>query len=192
MIGQIEKVEGLLDGTYRIALLTHQKPDIQPLIDKPVNISITEQKRHRSLDANAYYWVLLSKLAEHMGVSKPFCHNFLLNRYGQIEVIDGRAVYVVLCETDTVQKRVEEDSFLHLRPTAQVKDGTDGRQYRTYMLLKGSHEYNTKEMSCLINGLVSECKEVGIETLPDKEIERMMQHYKQKQAEAHEHLEKND
>lgn len=180
MIGQIEKVEGLLDGTYRIALLTHQKPDIQPLMDKPVNIYITEQKRHRSLDANAYYWVLLSKLAEHMGVSKPFCHNFLLGRYGQIEVFGGKPVFVVIPETEDATREAQEDSFVHLRATAQTKEGRDGLLYRTYMMLRGSSTYDTAEMSKLIDGLVSECKECGIETLTPQEIERMMQEYARK------------
>ena len=52
--------------------------------------------------------------------------------------------------------------------------------YRTYMMLKGSSEYDTKEMSHLIDGLVSECKEMGIETLPPEELERMMAAYGKK------------
>ena len=48
------------------------------------------------------------------------------------------------------------------------------------MMLKGSSEYDTKEMSHLIDGLVSECKEMGIETLPPEELERMMAAYDRK------------
>ena len=50
--------------------------------------------------------------------------------------------------------------------------------YRTYIMLRGSSSYDTKEMARLIDGLVSECKEVGIETLPPDEVERMMAAYK--------------
>ena len=46
-------------------------------------------------------------------------------------------------------------------------------------MLRGSSTYNTEEMSKLIDGLVSECKEQGIETLPPEELERMMQAYEQ-------------
>lgn len=51
-------------------------------------------------------------------------------------------------------------------------------------MLRGSSTYDTDEMSKLINGLVSECQEMGIETLPPQELERMMdiydQHYKKR------------
>ena len=51
--------------------------------------------------------------------------------------------------------------------------------YRTYTVLAGSSTYDTKEMSELINGLVSECKEQGIETLTPDELARMMKDYEE-------------
>ena len=64
-----------------------------------------------------------------------------------------------------------------MKPTSEVKQGRDGEMYRTYIMLRGSSAYNTKEMSRLINGIVSECKEMGIETLPPNELKRMMELY---------------
>lgn len=46
-------------------------------------------------------------------------------------------------------------------------------------MLAGSSTYDTKEMSELINGLVTECKEQGIETLPPDELARMMAEYEE-------------
>lgn len=46
-------------------------------------------------------------------------------------------------------------------------------------MLAGSSTYDTKEMSELINGLVAECKEQGIETLPPEELARMMAEYEE-------------
>ena len=73
---------------------------------------------------------------------------------------------------------LEAESF-HIRPTSQVKQGKDGKMYRTYTVLAGSSTYDTKEMSELINGLVSECKEQGIETLTPDELARMMKDYEE-------------
>ena len=42
------------------------------------------------------------------------------------------------------------------------------------MMLRGSSDYDTKEMSVLINGLVEECKEQGIETIPPDELRRIL------------------
>ena len=177
MTGKIERWEGLLDGTFRISLLTREKPEIQDLMDKVVDISIKEKKHKRSLDANGYYWVLQGKMAEFLHVSKPFMHNLLLRRYGQLEIIEGKAVYIVLPDTEEAQAKIDQEEYIHLRPTSEVKEGRDGIMYRTYMLLRGSHTYNTAEMSKLIDGLVSECEAMGIPTETPEEIEKMKQLY---------------
>ena len=144
--------------------------------------TIKKHREKRSLDANSYYWVCLTRLAEALNMSKPYLHNRLLRRYGQLEVIDEKAVYIVIPDTDEAQKKVDEEQLYHLKPTSQVKEGRGGIMYRTYMMLKGSSTYNTKEMSVLIDGLVSECKECGIETLPPEELERMMKEYEKHYA----------
>lgn len=145
-----------------------------------LDVEIRKQRKKRSLDANAYYWKLASEAAEALHVSKPYIHNYLLRKYGQIEIIDGQGVYVVLPDTESAQKAIDEAQSYHLKPTSQVKEGKGGVMYRTYMMLKGSSEYDTKEMSRLIDGLVSECKEMGIETMPPEELERMMAAYEKK------------
>ena len=122
----------------------------------------------------------MSDLAEALHVSKPYLHNDLLRKYGQIAIIDGKAVYAVIPDTDEAQREIDEAQTYHLKPTAQVKAGKGGGMYRTYMMLRGSHEYDTREMSQLIDGLISECREVGIETLPPGELERMMVAYGKK------------
>lgn len=145
-----------------------------------LDVEIEKHREKRSLDANSYYWLLCSRLAEAMYVSKPYMHNRLLRRYGQIEIIGGQAVYIVIPDTDEAKMEVDEAELYHLKPTSQVKTGKDGKMYRTYMMLKGSSAYNTREMALLIDGLVSECKDAGIETLPPEELERMMTAYGKK------------
>jgi hypothetical protein len=51
--------------------------------------------------------------------------------------------------------------------------GDDGILYYRYKVMRGSHTYNTKEMSVLIDGVVQEAKNLGTETLPEKELERI-------------------
>ena len=51
-------------------------------------------------------------------------------------------------------------------------DGKTGRQLQIYF---GSSTFDTKEMSVFIDGLVETCKELGLETLPPDELERMKQ-----------------
>lgn len=146
---------------------------------KLLNIVAKQYRKKRSLDANAYYWQLLTKLAEASGISKNRAHNLMLRRYGQLEEMDGHLIYVVVPDDDKGADRSLEAETYHIKPTTEVKVASDGSRFRTYIMLRGSSTYDTSEMSKLIDGLVSECQELGIETLPPKEIERMMQLYEQ-------------
>lgn len=126
-----------------------------------LDVEIKKRRKRRSLDANAYYWQLLSKLAEANGISKNRAHNIMLSRYGQMEEYDGHLVYVVVPDTpDGAEKALEAETY-HMKPTSEVQKGIDGTLFRTYKMLRGSSTYDTKEMSYLIDGLVGECRELG-------------------------------
>lgn len=147
--------------------------EVNSLMGEKLNVEAKKWRQKRSLDANSYYWQLVNKIAEVSNVSMPFVHNRNLRRYGQLEMIDGKAIYTVLPDTKEAENKIEESEMYHLKPTTQVKMGKDGVMYRTYMMLRGSSSFDTKEMSVLIDGVVSEAKAMGIETLPPNEIERM-------------------
>ena len=125
-------------------------------------ITIKEYKKRRTLDANSYYWVLISKLARVLKTSNSELHNLMLARYGVNEIIDGGLMRIPLPESEETEKKVKTSEYYHLRPTTEIRSGKDGKDYRTYIMMKGSHSYDTKEMADLISGLISECREAGI------------------------------
>lgn len=132
-----------------------------------LSIEIKRYRRKRSLDANAYYWVLVTKLSGAVCMSNSEVHNMMLRGYGQPEIYEGKGVYLTIPDTDEARKKADNATDYHVFPTSQVRTGDDGIVYRTYKLLRGSHTYNTAEMSRLIEGIISECKHAGI---PDAEI----------------------
>ena len=140
---------------------------------KVYTVEIKEYRQKRSLSANAFYWSTLSELAKVLNTSVPELHNLMLRRYGQLERYGDQLVYVVLPDTDEASKKADCAETYHIKPTSQVKEGKDGNLYRTYMLLRGSSTYDTAEMSRLIDGLLSECKEVGMQVLTERERELM-------------------
>lgn len=142
-----------------------------------LDVEIKKQRRKRSLDANAYYWVLVTKLAGVLRISNEELHNILLSKYGFLEVAEGNNYWAEIPDTEEAHRKVMDSPFYHLKPTSNVKMGEDGVMYRTYLMIRGSSTYNTVEMSRLIDGLVSECKNLGIETLPPEELKRMMAAY---------------
>lgn len=168
-------ISGKWELTFEIEEnLTHAIEDIQ---EKELSICAKAYRKRRSLDANAYYWQLIAKLAEALNLSKTRIHNLMLARYGQLEEYDGKLVYVVLPDTPEGEEKALEADTYHLKPTSEVQAGKDGTLFRTYKMLRGSSSYNSKEMSMLINGLIDECNQMGIETFPPEKVEGMLQSY---------------
>jgi hypothetical protein len=141
---------------------------LQP--ERIYDCSFKQHYEKRSLDANAYYWKLLGEFATYEKVSRVRLHNQMLRNYGQDFEIDGKIVYVTLPDND----KWEDMETFHVRPLSQTFEKGD-TTYRTFVLLKGSHEYNTYEMARLIDGLIQEIKGSGaeIETMTPNELERL-------------------
>lgn len=125
-------------------------------LDETKEYEIKEYKHKRSLNANAYYWVLVNKIADALNQSKEFVHMCMLKQYGQR--------YVVCVSYDTpiesLVKYYEQDG---------VRKQGD-RLFKTYNVYLPSSEMNTYEMSKLIDGTVEEAQSMGIETMTPDEI----------------------
>ena len=133
---------------------------------------LKEHKEKRSLNANAYFWVLVGKIAKATHSTNQTIHNALLRDYGQIDIQDGVAQWVVLPET---YKLTESDYLLATPNKVKMQSKKGEVQGIVYIRLRGSHTYNTEEMSRLIDGTVMEAKELGIETLTPFQLEEMKQ-----------------
>lgn len=152
---------------WLITFETAEKPEVfDKTKDKLLNIEIKEHREKRSLNANAYFHVLVDKIAGVNGVSHAEVHNLMIAEYGYMDediknlILDDSVPYLQLTN-------------IHLRPTSATKVMDNGKLYRVYIVMRGSHTYDTKEMSRLIDGVVSEAKSLGIETLPETELERI-------------------
>jgi hypothetical protein len=133
--------------------------------DREKVFDIKEHKEKRSLNANAYAWSLIGKIADALRTSKDEVYLTMLKRYGQSEMVS------VLSSIDV------RGYFKYFEPvgTAQLQ----GKEFTHYRIYLGSSEYNTKEMAILIDGIISEAEEIGIETLPPNEVERLKEMWKQ-------------
>lgn len=176
----------MMDYTGKIQGINIDIIDRKPVISVKVNEDITDGlrklvecenidiilKKHRnkrSLDANAYFHVLCGKIADVMGISKPRCKNILIGRYGQPELLENGA-QAVLKSNIPISFMLEQET-LHCMPCGgKEENGVELTFYRVY---RGSHTYDTKEMSVLIDGTVQEAKDIGVETMPPDEITYM-------------------
>lgn len=150
-----------------VAADSTQIQDLQELSAcEKLDITVKRHRDKRSLDANAYYWVLLTKLAKRHGWTNQEAHNRLLRRYGQLERLDGQLLAVPLPDTDKTEKDVLDKVEYHLMPTPKVTM-MKGEMYRVYIMLRGSSTYDTAEMARLISGLIEDCRDSG---MADSEI----------------------
>ncbi|MCK9577379.1 MAG: hypothetical protein M0R51_15855 [Clostridia bacterium] len=158
------------DGTY---LGLHVKSPLQAekaaekCDGKLCDAELKIHRERRSLDSNAYAWELISKIAEALtaeaqgdiAYSKDDVYLIMLKKYGQ-----GGIVKVPNDCTDKFEKAWKYH---------KVHEKLWDEKAVYYKFWVGSSNYNTKEMSLFINGIVSECKELGIETKTPDEIAKM-------------------
>lgn len=179
LTGKIHSVAFTMDGKPLISLEVNEGAaalkTAQKLKESPkINIKLSEYKEGRSLNANAYYWTLIGKLSKALKISTNYCHNVMLRRYGVLELVDETPVYMLIPDTDEAERKADEAETFHIKPTSNVREGKDGKMYRTYMLLKGSHSFDTAEMAALISGLRDECSQVGIPVETPDEIANLL------------------
>ena len=142
-----------------------------------LDITVEKHREKRSLDANAYFHVLIGKIADASNISKPRCKNIMIGRYGQIEYIDNQPVMI---KTQIPVSDMLEQENLHCLPCGG-KTEPNGVQTYFYRVYRGSRTYNTAEMSRLIDGTVMEAKDLGIETMTPEQLLRLKTLWKEKE-----------
>lgn len=165
----LQTFRSLETGKMVLTLEVDSTPDLEAIKDRDLRLELTQWRERRSLNANAYFHVLCGKIAERAAESVTEAKNQLISDYGQPERTEHGIMTVTMLDAIPWQ-RVEG---IHLRPTTATRTMDDGRLYRVYLVMRGSHTYDTAEMSRLIDGTVNEAKELGIETLTPAELERM-------------------
>lgn len=139
-------------------------PEAKKLIGdgKLLTADIGMQKKKRSLDANAYMWSLVNEIANVLRISKDECYLTMLKRYGQSQRI----------------KVLKEGLPILLKAVKYYELGKEEGGCIYIKVFAGSSEYDTREMTILIDGIIGEAKELGIETMTPSEIERIKKDWK--------------
>lgn len=132
-------------------------------------IEIKKYRAKRSLDANAYFHVLVGKIADVLTISKAKAKNMLICKYGQPQLLPDGSIMVY--KTNAPEKFMWEQESIHAIPIRYEEKAT------FYKIYRGSHTYDTKEMSVLIDGTVADAKELGIETMTPVELAEMKERW---------------
>ncbi len=127
--------------------------------DKNKKFEVKEYHKKRSLNANAYAWALIGKIADVLRSSKDEIYLEMLKKYGQSEIVS------VLSDINVT------GYFKYFEEIATVR--LQGKNFTHYKVFKGTSEYNTAEMAVFIDGVISEADELGIDTLPPDEVKKI-------------------
>lgn len=136
-----------------------------------LNIELKKYRKHRSLDANAYFWKLLTELCElveldtveeykrrvkELGIFRRFrIEKDNVNTFEKMWTAQGIAWFCEIADTEYI----------------------GNTEFKIINAYYGSSSYNSKQMSRLIDGLVQDCKHYGVETKPQEEIDSLIKEW---------------
>lgn len=148
----------------QLILEVNELNDFRQLVDdmnacEKLSIEIKPYREKRSLNANNYAWKLLTEIADILRAGKDEIYLKMLKRYGQSELI-------------SVLSHVPIEHYVKYYEEAG-ESKLNGKMFTHYRVFKGSSEFDTREMSIFIDGVVSEAKGLGIQTETPDEIAKM-------------------
>ena len=148
---------------------TTQK-DIQELREviakgKKLVAEIKQYKVKRSLDSNAYCFVLCQKIAEKIRSTKELVYQKFIKDVGQFEIVP--------IKNEATDRWIEVWNSKGLGFFSEILKDSKLDGYKNVISYYGSSVYNGLEMNLLLNEIVAQCKELNIETITPFELKRL-------------------
>ena len=138
--------------------------------NKLLDITIKKHRNKRSLDANAYCFVLCQKIAEKVGNTKEYVYRNAIKNVGQFEIVPIR--------NDALEKWMNAWNSKGLGWISEVFSESKIEGYTNTINYYGSSVYDSKEMALLINEIVEQAKELDIDTLTESEKQSLIENWK--------------
>ena len=137
---------------------------------KPGDYNILACGKKRSLDANAYCWVLINKIAER--IHEPPVEVY--RRY--IRDIGGKRI-VTCVRLEDLETEVQTFTFNHIGRMVNIGESKIPG-CATVEKIYGSSDYTVEQMSALIDAIVQDCDALDIETKTQEEIEKLLHNWR--------------
>ena len=169
MIGKLKEMFRLRGGEWVVSFTTRDDPGtlFDDLKDQPVRVEIKKAAKHRSLSANNFAWVLIDQIAEKTGESVTDVYRTAIRDIGGVSDCYG----------------VKESAFPdfcaiwkggHLGRQVEIIPGSTKPGWINVRAWKGSSDFDSVQMARFIDSLIQEAENLGIPTVPDAEIQKMV------------------
>ncbi len=167
MTGRLKDLTFGRNGEQIITLTVRAdfREEFDSLKDCDVDVEIKKHRKKRTVDANAYCWVLIDKLADKLSIDKREVYREAIRSIGGVsEIVCVRA------EAYEKLKQIWTSKGIGWQ-VEKLPSKLDG--CINAVLYYGSSTYDTEQMSRLIDNLVQDCKAVGIPTETPEQIEKI-------------------
>lgn len=150
---------------YIVSLSVDDIGNLEELRDKDLDITIEKHSEKRSNSANALLWHCLGEISSALRTDKWSVYLLMLKRYGK---------YTYMCMKPNAVETFKKE----WRECEEIGEVDINGQKSTQLLCYfGSSKYNSKEFSVLLDGVISEMKEMGLPTPSDIEMERSLKEW---------------
>lgn len=136
--------------------------------DRLYDLEIKEHRKKRSLDANAYAWVLINKIADALRLTPKEVYRQAIQ-----DIAGNHEIVPIKTEAADKFKQVWESQGLGWPCIDIGRSKIDG--YRNMKAYYGSSTYDTRQMSLLIDHLIEDCRALDIETLPPDKLALLLE-----------------
>ena len=161
------QISSVLSDALVLKLVDCNREDLEQLKrDKDYRLRLVLWREKKTKTQNDYCWELMTKIAAAIGSSKDEVYAEMLRKYGLVDT--DREAITVPADADLSIYAEHDIHFLCIKSGWQ-----NGILWSAYKRIRGISEYDSKEMSRFIDMVVLEAKELGVETLPPHELERM-------------------
>ena len=166
-MGTVEFTEAKIENGW-LCLRVRNRPQARQLIvgmqpGKCYTATIKKRREKRSLDANAYFWVLVNKIAAETGIRADAIYRDLIQNVGGVSEN-------IVVRADAVQSIMTGWKHNGLGWLAYDLGPSKIPGYHNVCLYYGSSVYDTKQMARLIDLAIQECQQLDIETLPPRKL----------------------
>ena len=168
MTGRLIDMTVGLNGRQRITLELYGDflDRYEKLKAETVDIAIKKHLDQRSDRANRFFHALVNKLAAANGISDEEAKFTLNVKYGTVETApDGTVMAAILPAT-------ADPTRYHKYPVCYKVAEVNGTLCKFYKFYKHTSLLNALEMAHLIDGAISDCKELGIDTETPEQASR--------------------
>ena len=139
---------------------------LEGLDDKDLRLTLKKWREKRSLAANAYMWVLVTKIAMELKSTPEEIYEQFIMDYSLPEQ-DENGYVVITVRGDVDMSRIPGHWKFY--------QASGDWKWKSYVKMMGSSDFDTKMMSDFLDVVIDQAESLGIETATPDEIERMKQ-----------------